>query len=195
MTPGLLHRRGPWYSAAPSSVATPTHVPSRASHNRFNDGAGAFSLRYLAADPVTALLEAAALHGAYATGFVPALPPARAWTVFRYQIAKPVDVVDFAVPTIRALAPTSVQELTGDLLGYLHRRILAASPLPHLPRVQGAAAGAPTQRLANRIHSTTAAHGLLTPSVKAPTIANLVLFFDRLPPGSILHTGTATLVL
>ena len=135
MTPGLLRRRGPWYSAAPSSVATPTHVPSPASHNRFNEGSGTFSLRYLAADPVTAPLEAVALHGAYATGFVPALPPARAWTVFRYKVAKPVVVVDFAVPKIRALAPTSVQELTGDWLGSLHRRILAASPSPHLPRV------------------------------------------------------------
>ena len=197
MTPSPLRRHGPWYSAAPASVATPTHVPSRNSLNRFNDGAGAFSLRYFAADPVTALLEATALHGNYATGYVPAPPPARRWTVFRYQIVQPqpITIVDLADPAARALAPTTVQELTGDWIGYRHRSLFVASLPAHMPRIQGAAATAPTQNLANRIHASTTAHGLLVPSAKAPTVANLVLFFTRLPPGTILHTGTATVVV
>lgn len=113
MTPVPLARPGPWFRAAPAAVATPHHVPSASARNRFNDGDGAFALLYFAPDPVTALAEAAALHGSYATGFVPGPPPARGWTVFRYRVAQPLAVVDFADPAVRSGADTTTQELAG----------------------------------------------------------------------------------
>ena len=189
--PVQLSHPGPWYSAAPSSVAAPFHVPRSHALNRFNDGAGKFALRYLAPDPAIALLEVGALYGTYATGFV-AAPPVRRWTVFRYQITPPLDVVNFTDPTARNHASTTVQELTGDWLGY-HHRSMALRPLP--PAVlNGPDPHAPTQRLANTIHAKTNAHGFLAPSAKIPVTANLVLFFDK-PPGCLEHTGTAKVVL
>ncbi len=195
MTPGPLARLGPWYGAAPSAVAVPHHVPSSTSRNRFNDGAGAFALRYFAADPVTALLEAVALHGSYATGFVPAPPPTRPWTVFRYDIAQLLTVISFADPAVRTATPTTTQELTGDWLGYHHRKLYTHALPPHLPRVHPARDAAPTQRLANRVYGLPSVHGFLSPSAKSPLIANLVLFFGRLPAGSVRHTGSATSAL
>ena len=195
MTPQALTLTDPWFGAAPSSVAVPHHVPSATSRNRFNQGTGSFALRYLAADPVTALLEAVALHGSYASGFVPGPPPARGWTVFRYRITTPLTVLDFTHPSVRSAADTTIQELTGDWLGYHHRSLFGHALPAHLPRVVSSHPVAPTQRLANDAYSSTAAHGLLAPSAKSPTIANLVLFHARLPVGSLLHTGTATVAL
>ena len=185
----------PWYSAAPSGVAKPYYRPTSRALNRFNDGAGGFALRYLAPNPAIALLEVGALYGAYATGFV-AAPPARRWTVFRYKITRHIDVVDFTDPADRTNAPTTVQELTGDWLGYHHQSMgLPASPPAVL---NGRDRRAPTQRLADTIYTTTNAHGFLAPSAKIPLTANLVLFFDqpaRLPHGCLQHTGTASVVL
>ncbi len=170
-------------------------MPSAAARNRFNDGSGTFSLLYFAPEPVTALLEAVALYGSYASGFVPGPPPASGWTVFRYQIAQSLQIVDFANPAVRSASNTTTQELTGDWIGYHHRALYSAALPPHLPRVMPGHSVAPTQRLASDLYSSTNAHGLMSPSAKAPTIANLALFFDRLPPSSLIHTGTATIVL
>lgn len=195
MTPIALARSGPWFRAAPAAVATPGHVPSPGARNRFNDGSGTFALLYFAPDAATALVEAAALHGSYATGFVPAPPPARAWTVFRYRISQSLTVVDFADPVVRAAADTTTQELTGDWLGYHHRAHFTALLPAHPPLVLPGHPTAPTQRLASDLHASTTAHGFLAPSAKYPTVANLVLFFHRLRAGSLVHTGTATAVL
>ena len=148
----------------------PHHVPSPTSLNRFNDGSGFSSLRYFAPEPVTALLEAAALHGAYATGFV-AAPPVRSWTVFRYDIVAPLSVVDLGEPSVRAKSAT-VQELTGDWLGYHHRSLFASLP-SHLPLVHSGPL-APTQRLAQAIHATPSTHGILAPAARPgePATAN-----------------------
>ena len=176
-------------------MAVPHHVPSATARSRFNDGAGAFALRYLAANPVTALLEAVALHGSYASGFVSGPPPALGWTVFRYRITKRLKVVDLTRPSVRTAANTTIQELTGDWLGYHHRSLFGHRLPAHLPRVVSSHPVAPTQLLANKVYASTAAHGLLAPSAKSPTIANLVLFYGRLPVGSLLHTGTAAVTL
>ena len=200
MTPVLrpvrLSHLGPWYRAAPSGVAKRSHKPSSRARNRFNDGTGSFALRYLAPDPAIALLEVVALYGTYATGFVAGPAPARRWTVFRYQITPPLDVVDFTDPTARTRAGTTVQELTGDWLGYHHRSMaLPARPPAVLNNPRSPYAPTPTQRLANTIYTTTNAHGFLAPSAKIPVTANLVLFFDKLPPRRLHHTGTANVVL
>ncbi len=179
MRPAQLGRLDPWYSAAPSGVAKPNYRPSSRARNRFNDGAGGFALRYLAPNPAIALLEVGALYGAYATGFV-AGPPARRWTVFRYKITRHIDVVDFTNPAGRTNAPTTVQELTGDWLGYHHRSMGTSASPP--PVRNGSDPRAPTQRLANTIYSSTSlpkADGFLAPSAKIPLTANLVLFYDR----------------
>ena len=177
MTPSSLARAGPWFRAAPSAIADPRHVPSSTARNRFNDGAGTFALLYFAPDPVTALLEAVAFHGSYATGFVRGPPPARGWTVFQYQIAQPLLIVDFADPDVRSTSDTTTQELTGDWLGYHHRALFGSLfdsvPPSHLPRVMPGHSVPPTQQLASDLYASTGAHGLLSPSAKAPTIANL----------------------
>ena len=157
-----------------------------------NDAAGTFALHYFAPDPTIALLEAVAFHGSYASGFVTA-PPLQAWTVFRYRIAKPLKVVNFADPTVRNAADTTTQELTGDWLGYHHRHVFRALP-PHLPAVGAGQMIAPTQQIANDVYAT-GAHGLLAPSAKFPLVANLALFYGRLPTGTLHHTGTATRTL
>ena len=195
MTPGPLTRKADWYSAAPSAVANPHHRPSPVARNRFNDARGAFALRYFAAEPVTALLEAGALYGSYSTGFLPHPHAARPWTVFRYRIARALAVVDFADPGARS-GTTTIQELTGDWLGYHDRRLYHHLLSPSLPAVRpGSNIDAPTQQLAHRLHAIPHLAGFLTPAAKAPTIANLVLFDHRLDPGTILHTGTATTIL
>lgn len=103
--------------------------------------------------------------------------------------------MDFTLPSVRTVADTTVQELTGDWLGYYHRSLFGHALPAHLPRVASDSAVAPTQRLANDAYNSTTAHGLLAPSAKSPTIANLVLFHARLPVGSLVHTGTATVNL
>lgn len=190
--PMRLRRRGPWYSVAPSAVANPFHVPSKHARNRFNDASGSLALRYFGPNTRTALLEATALHGSYATGFVPGSPPARWWTVFEYRIVKNLTVVDLTAPNERRVNGTTVQELTGDWLGYHHRGL--HRPPAHLPAVRAGAATAPTQVLAQSIHAMQDIHGFLAPSAKVPTIANLVLFFDRLPNGCLQLTGSGTVV-
>ncbi len=189
----------PWYSAALSGVAVPFYVPLPHAQNRFNDGASGFALRYLAPDPAIALLEVVALYGTFATGFVPGPPPARRWTVFRYKIvppcSMPINVVDFTDPAARDSADTTVQELTGDWLGYHHRSMGLSARPPAVQNNPRTPAPTPTQRLANTIDASTNAHGFLAPSAKIPVTANLVLFFDRLPPGCLKHTGTANVVL
>ena len=195
MIPHALTRTEPWYGAAPSSVADPHHVPSTTARNRFNEGAGTFALRYLAADPVTALLEVVALHGSYPSGFTPGPPLAHSWTIFRYRITKPLTVVNFTFPSVRIEADTTIQELTGDWLGYHHSSLLGHALPANPPRVVSRHPVAPTQRLANDIFNSTKTHGFLAPSAKSPTIANLVLFHPRMPVGSVLHTGTARIVI
>ena len=102
-------------------------------------------------------------------------------------------MVDFSDPVARAIAPTTVQELTGDWFGYYQR---SHDILPtHLPAVRSTNPLAPTQRLANSVYASTWANGLLAPSAKATTVANLVLFFGKLPAGALTHTGTASVVL
>lgn len=128
----------------------------------------------------------------YASGFVTA-PPLQAWTVFRYRIVQSLMVVDFADPAVRNAAGTTTQELTGDWLSYHHRH--AFGPVSSgLPAVAPGQRLAPTQRLAHAVHAA-GAHALLSPSAKFPLVANLALFYSKLPPGTLQHTGTATRVL
>ncbi len=169
----------------------PHHVPSATAYNRFNDASGSFALRYFAATPAVALAEAGALYGSPVSGFVAAPPPATSWTVFRYSIQGSVSIVDFTDPAERA-ATTTIQELTGDWLGYRLRLIAPAATVPAV--LPGTNVTAPTQQLAHRIRAIRA-HGFMVPSAKAPTIPNLVLFVPGLPDRSVAHTGTAIVVL
>ena len=192
MTPVLLDRLGPWFSAAPSDSADPEFVPSSNTINRFNDGSGSFALHYFAADEVTALLEVVVFYGSYSSGYVPSPPPDENWTIFSYRIKQNFHVVDLSDPGTRSTAKTSTQERTGDWLNYYHRRTRNYARYTNIPLVQPGDSLAPTQRLAQTIYKSTQAVGFLTPSSKLPTISNLVLFHNRLPPGSIEATGIST---
>lgn len=166
--------------------------------NRFNDASGNYALQYFTADAVTALLEVVAFYGSYGNGFVPSPPLAQSWTIFQYQINQNQNfhVVDLSDPNTRSTAQTSIQELTGDWLSYYHRRTINPASYANIPLVQPGNVFAPTQRLARAIFNLTpAAEGFLTPSAKVPTRSNLVLFYNRLPPGSINATGFSTVVV
>ena len=179
-----------WYRATPSGVANPHHVPSARAINRFNDGATGYRLLYFAQDPGTALLEVRALLGFVPGPFAPAAPSPQSWTIFRYRIRLgPNQVVDFGQPENRAEINTSVQELTGDWESYRVRHLPVAPILP----VVGGRSRAPTQELGAWFagHLSHDYLGFLSPSARNPLVQNLVLFYDRLPAGSVVVTGSS----
>ena len=183
-----------WYRAAPAGVADPYHVPSRRAVNRFNDGAAGYRLLYFAQDPATALIEARAVLGFVPGPYAPAAPAPRLWTLIRYRVQIGSNhVVDFGQPKNRAEIDTSVQELTGDWQGYHIRRLVDAPVFPiedrrNRARTQELGAWFSAYRLGGYF-------GFLSPSARNPIVQNLVLFFDRLPPRSVVVTGISNLTL
>jgi hypothetical protein len=80
---------------------------------------------------------------------------------------------------------TTVQELTGDWHGYALR-----DPLQSVPQPTGFA---PTQLLGAAVHAVPGIEGFRAVSAKVATRKNLVVFPDKLQPGSqILFTDTAS---
>jgi len=88
-------------------------------------------------------------------------------------------VADLTEASRRQQINTTVQELTGDWRGYLLRNpnpILAAPCWSNVP----------TQRLGHALHAVPGLEGFLTYSAKVPTRKNLVVFPEKLHPGSSL---------
>jgi hypothetical protein len=94
-------------------------------------------------------------------------------------------VADLTDLTEQHRLATTAQELTGDWRGYLLR-----GPTTPVSRPNGLA---PTQLLGAALHGVPGLEGFRTLSAKVPTLMNLVVFPDKLQPGSqIAFTDPAT---
>lgn len=142
---------------------------------RFNAGrraASPFPTLYLAENSQVALFEVEALFGTPAS----VIPnPTNPWVVFSVRTSL-IRVADLTVvPSIRRLR-TSAQELTGDWRGYRLRQPPG--------RPQGRA---PTQKLGQAMHDSRRFEGFRTLSARVTGAVTLVVFPDRLRPGSYVE--------
>ena len=170
---------GTWYRAVrPQYLATVLHSRHTTTvTSRFSSGSRAhpqFEILYLTDNPITALFEVYALLGSLHGPNVP--NPQVFFTVVSVQVALSY-TADLTDPTERRRVRTSVQELTGDWLGYTLRNPKPSAPPQHYSCV-------PTQRLGYELHRVPGLEGFKTYSAKVPTATNLVLFPRKLDPSS-----------
>ena len=130
---------------------------------------------YLTEDPAASLFETRVVVGTYLP-WQPGVPNLLA----KAQAVVPVTVglsgvIDLCDPSQLELLHTTVQELTGDWLGYQYRPHSTPYPPP-----------APTQLLGAALFRMPRVEGILTYSAKAPDRRNLVVFPTKLRPGSSL---------
>lgn len=168
---------GTWYRAVPPrfypiglGFAHSTEVASRFSAG--SPAAPGFPVLYLTEDPQVALAEVRVIHltGVPARPVIPN-PAAGPRTVFPVHV-RLTEVVDLCGPTELGRLDTSVQELTGDWVGYALR-----SP----------ARPAPTQELGAALFATARVEAFLTYSARESTRRNLVVFPTKLRPGSAVE--------
>jgi RES domain-containing protein len=155
--------------------------------SRFDAGAVAsppFEVLYLAEDFQVALFEAEALLGSpdRPGGVLP--QPRLAWTIInvKVQLQRVADLTTVAAQTLLA---TTAQELTGDWRGY-HLR----SPRTSVSEPIGLA---PTQELGAALYAVPELEGFRTLSAKVPYAMNLVVFPQKLQPGSRVEFSHPTL--
>lgn len=146
--------------------------------SRFNAGAAAspaFELLYLAENPMVALFEVQALFG------TPTQPggvfphPRQAWITVNVTVQLQA-VADLTEMTSTTALETSAQELTGDWRGYQQR-----GPLTSVPQHVGLA---PTQRLGAALFGVPGLEGFRTFSARLPYHSTLIIFPEKLQPGS-----------
>jgi hypothetical protein len=172
--------RAVWFRAIqpqfwPTALET---VHTTTSPTRFNPGTPAdpsFPVLYLSETHVVALLEVDGLLGStYSGGFLLSNPYAT-WTVLNVQVLLH-EIVDLTDVAAQDILETTAQELTGDWEAYYNRGPTSSIKLPSGP--------APTQLLGKAIHSLIGVEGMRVPSAKDATHMNLVIFADKLRPGS-----------
>jgi RES domain len=145
--------------------------------NRFNEGVGAFSTLYLSEDQMVALFEVEALFGSPYDTWVPV--PNRNWTILSVSVVLQ-SIVDLTQAPVQAHLATTAQELTGDWRGYRLRSAVTSVNQP-------SGVPAPTQELGAALYTTAGVEGFLAISAKVPTRRNLVVFPEKLLPGSNLE--------
>jgi RES domain-containing protein len=175
---------GTWYRAIPpiflQTALKTSH--SRTVPGRFNDGSStspAFSVLYLAEDPMLALFEVEALYGSPAPGKT--IPnPRRSTTILNVNVTLNA-VADLTRIREQFMFDTNVQELTGDWRGFKIR-----SPSTSVKRPTGIA---PTQELGAALYGVPGLEGFLAVSAKLSYQMILVVFPDKLPnpAGMIEH--------
>lgn len=166
----------------------PHHLPTalNTSHtktipSRFSVGAKAspqYEVLYLAENHLVALFEVQALLGSplSAGGVVP--HPRRAWTLLNVTVNLP-RIVDLTDPASQSSLATTAQELTGDWRGYGLRGPGAS--------VSGPVGVAPTQELGAALYAVPDLEGFITLSAKLPDQMVLVVFPQKLAPGSTVQ--------
>jgi hypothetical protein len=142
--------------------------------SRFNQGNGAFSTLYFSEDPLVGMFEVEALLGSPYATWLPV--PGRNWTTFSVLLSLQ-SVVDLTHSAVQATLATTAQELTGDWLGYSLRN--SSTPVQHPSGIP-----APTQELGAALYAIAGVEGFISISAKVPTRRNLVVFPDKLLPGS-----------
>ncbi len=162
--------RSKWYRAVPANHWKKALGTAHTSgtRSRYNPGDAAkvpFEIIYLAENPAVALFEVQAIYG----------PPDRpiADPIRSKMMVADVDVslkfiVDLTDPRHHKMLATSAQELTGNWQ--------VAHPL----------GDAPTQRLGSALFATGGIEGFLAISAKMPLCKTLVIFPQKLQPGSEL---------
>jgi hypothetical protein len=162
-------------------TAHTTRVPSRFSPA--TSSSPAFPILYLAEDHQAALFEVGALLGSPQLGAFVA-NPRRAWILLNVQVTLQ-SVADLADPAEQHKIGTTAQELTGDWQGYAQR-----GPTMSVSQPTGLA---PTQLLGAALHAVPGLEGFRTVSARVPTHMNLVVFPDKLLPGSrVIFSNAAT---
>lgn len=176
--------RSVWFRGVPQAHA---RAPLGYTHTvfatgRFNAGSTArpgIPVVYLAETQLVAEFEVGALLGSPLPGRVRVSHPNPHWTFFPVEVQLKA-VVELTAPGTLALLETSVQELTGDWIGYPVR-------VPHPPNARPYHTEVPTQQLGHAVHGTGEFEALLAYSAKVPHLRNLIVFPDRLLPGSFLR--------
>jgi RES domain-containing protein len=186
---GTTPENAVWYRAIqPAHWPTALSIAHTRGHpSRFSPATPskpAFPVLYLAEDHHVALLEVGALWGSGRPGSVYIPNPRQAWTLLNVRVILQ-GVADLTDPAEQQRLQTSAQELTGDWQGYLDRNSLTPVPKP--------TGLAPTQELGRALHGVPGLEGFRTVSARLPTHRNLVIFPDKLEPGSsVVFSNPAT---
>jgi hypothetical protein len=180
---------GIWFRALdphfwPTALQT---AHSRSNASRFNAGplAGTpFEMLYLAEDPQVALFETGALLGSPSQigGAFPNPRLTSAILNVRVQLQR---VADLTVAVQQRLLETTAQELTGDWEGYQLR-----GPRTSVSEPVGIA---PTQELGAALFQVPGLEGFRTLSARVPYCMTLVVFPQKLQPGSSVEFSHPTL--
>lgn len=131
-----------------------------------------------------ALFEVQALLGSptHPGGIIP--HPRQTWTVLNVDVQLQT-VADLTQESQQQLLETTAQELTGDWRGYQQR-----SPATSVSQPVGVA---PTQFLGAALFAVPGLEGFRTLSAKLPYYSNLVIFPQKLQPGSqVVFSDPAT---
>ena len=186
-------RRGPftgtWYRAIQPQFWTTALATyqTRVIPSRFSIGATAtpqFEMLYLSENHLVALFEVQALLGSPTPpgGLIP--HPQRAWTVLNVDVQLQA-VADLTQESQQQVLETTAQELTGDWRGYQQR-----SPATSVSQPVGVA---PTQALGAALFAVPGLEGFRTLSAKLSYCSNLVIFPQKLQPGSqVIFSDPAT---
>jgi hypothetical protein len=183
----IIPATGKWYRVtSPRFLQTLTSTThTKVSSSRFYNPWTAnpqFATLYLAELPNVAEFEAQVVFG---DPKVPGLPlygrPRGGWTVMDVSVSLSV-IVDLSDPTAQAHLDTSIQEMTGDWIGYNYR-----SQYPSAT-VRTSIGNAPTQVLGEALYSDSRdLEGFLYISAKIPWHRNLVVFPEHLRPVSYVE--------
>jgi len=116
--------------------------------------------------------------------------PRQPWTVINVHVQLR-DVADLSQVSQQSLLATTAQELTGDWYGYQQRSALTSVSQP--------VGTAPTQALGAALFAVSGLEGFLSLSARLPYHKNLVVFPQKLQPGSQVEfhdppTGQRSLV-
>lgn len=182
---GALPRRpetGVWFRAIQPQFWTTSLATAQTAviPSRFNAGATAtppFEILYLAENPMVALFEVQALFGSPTQpgGVIP--HPRQAWITVNVTVQLQA-VADLTEVTAHTLLETTAQELTGDWRGYQQR-----SPLTSVCEPVGTA---PTQALGAALYAVPGLEGFRTLSAPLPYHSTLIVFPQKLQPGSVV---------
>lgn len=175
---------GYWYRAVPpqywqSALATGHTVSSEGRFNSGKPDRPGFEVMYLASDHSVALFEVGALLGSPYPGRVYVPNPLAARSIINVEVSLS-RVADLTHSYNLRLLQTTVQELTGDWEGYP----LRPNPDPVRPPYY---TNVPTQRLGHALVRRRGLEGFLSYSARNPVKTNLIVFPQKLRPGSFVR--------
>jgi hypothetical protein len=177
--------RGVWFRAirvqflvTPLAHAHTTTVPGRFTGG--TPGRPGIAALYLAENGIVAQFEIQAFLGSPLPGQVYTPSPVQnTWVILPIEVNL-TSVADLTRPPELQHLETSVQELTGDWMGYAIRPPQPTLASPYYSNV-------PTHRLGHALHAARRFEGLISYSASFPTQRNLIVFPARLRKGSIVR--------